>query len=327
MSLNGESSLAKPLTAEDLPEAVLEQAFHWAVIMGDTQVTSTDRKGFQDWLHAHPQHQAAWQRIQVIEQDFALVRRSAKRSSVTLKRLKHLRRERRRLKLGATLALLLTIGLGSWLGGKSWRHDYATGVAEQALLRLPGGALVHLNANTTLDIDLTAQGPQLYLHNGEILVESASAAPADKPRVHTREAVFTPVGTRFLVDHAPGSSELAVTDGKVNIEAQGHRQLSVAGERWRVDESGVHLQTGAGLTPGAWTDNLIEANDARLAEVLEALGQHRHGWIHYHQDVADLRITGVFRVDDTDSALASLEHTLPIQVQMVTDWLVLIRQK
>jgi len=78
------------------------------------------------------------------------------------------------------------------------------------------------------------------------------------------------------------------------------------------------------LRPEAWVEGVVEADDAPLGRVLEALARHRHGWLRYDAAVAQLRVSGVFRLDDTDSALRALEQSLPIRIERTTDWWVTI---
>jgi len=47
--------------------------------------------------------------------------------------------------------------------------------------------------------------------------------------------------------------------------------------------------------------------------------------IQDEQALQGLRVSGVFRLDDTDAALATLADNLPIQVEHFTDLLVVIK--
>ena len=83
---------------------------------------------------------------------------------------------------------------------------------------------------------------------------------------------------------------------------------------------GIEALADDGLEPGGWREGVIEADNARLADVVAALGRYHRGWLRCDPAVAALRVTGVFRVDDIDAALQSLQRTLPLQVQRNTAW-------
>jgi ferric-dicitrate binding protein FerR (iron transport regulator) len=71
---------------------------------------------------------------------------------------------------------------------------------------------------------------------------------------------------------------------------------------------------------GAWVDGLIVTRNMRLADFLSEVGRYRHGYLGCSADVGDLRLSGVFRLEDTDRLLAVVAQTLPVQVRYRTRW-------
>jgi ferric-dicitrate binding protein FerR (iron transport regulator) len=71
---------------------------------------------------------------------------------------------------------------------------------------------------------------------------------------------------------------------------------------------------------GAWADGLIVTRDMRLADFLSEVGRYRHGYLGCSANIADLRLSGVFRLEDTDKLLAILPQTLPVQLRYRTRW-------
>jgi transmembrane sensor len=64
---------------------------------------------------------------------------------------------------------------------------------------------------------------------------------------------------------------------------------------------------------------MLKADDRPLVEVLQALGSWRHGVLQFdEQALQDIRVSGVFRLDDTDAALATLADNLPIRIEHFT---------
>jgi transmembrane sensor len=65
-----------------------------------------------------------------------------------------------------------------------------------------------------------------------------------------------------------------------------------------------------------------------LSDVLQTLAGYRHGLVRFDaQALKDLRVSGVFKLDDTAAALAALADNLPIQVEYFTDLLVVVKPR
>ena len=62
---------------------------------------------------------------------------------------------------------------------------------------------------------------------------------------------------------------------------------------------------------------LMVADDLPLSELVAELERYRRGHLGCAPAVAGLRISGVFRLDDTDAALSAITRTLPVRIQRV----------
>ncbi|WP_022960858.1 FecR/PupR family sigma factor regulator [Halopseudomonas pelagia] len=93
----------------DIPEQVLEQAITWAVALGADGVEAAKRHAFEQWLQAHSLHRTAWQRLQLIESEFAGVRRCQSEGKRVL--LDVVQHRKRRPGLGVSTAGLLILVL------------------------------------------------------------------------------------------------------------------------------------------------------------------------------------------------------------------------
>ncbi|HTF96401.1 MAG TPA: DUF4880 domain-containing protein [Cellvibrio sp.] len=309
--------------AHNIPDDILDQACHWNVVLGDERVCEHDQDSFKQWLESNPLHELAWQRLQMVEQELLPVRPLAQQGSDILQDLASSRRQRKRV-FASAFSIVLLVGISLSLF-PDWRADYVTGKGELQQISLDGGAIIYLDSGVALDVDnnedgMIGDGVVVHLHHGRILVDSSAAAPAHKPRVITDHARFTPVGTRFVVSEQRNRSELVVTQGQVNVDANGNSRVANAGDSLQVSNNAITTHVGNGMTPDAWVDGVIEANNARLGDVLDALSQHRRGWLRYDAGVADLRVNGIFYLKDTDKALTSLSNTLPISIETRAGW-------
>lgn len=316
---------------DDIPQSVLDRAFAWAVVLGSGTAGPDERRAFEAWRAQSAQNRVAWQRVEAIENEFASARAASAGGAAALNRVAEGRaRRRRRFAIGlrCLLPVALIAGLlASWLPGPSWEADHVTDVGERRTIPLPSGAIVHLNSDTAIDIARGDDGVTVHLHHGEMLVDSGRAGVRDKPSAATMDGRFTPLGTRFVVTRGEAGTELAVIHGHVAMAPRGGGATveAAAGTHWRVGRDGIERRAANGLVPGAWVDGIVDADNARLGDVLDALDRHHGGLLRYDSAIADMRVTGLFRVDDPQAALTALERSLPVRVDRTTDWWVRVR--
>lgn len=324
MSVHGEHEVQR---GADIPDDVLDTALQWAVTLGSGTSMETDNEAFATWLAADPAHQAAWRRMQVVEQEFTPARHVEAASSTLDRVAGNRRRVRRRRMLGGIVSALLVVGIVLGSGGlEHWRYDHVTGIGERQRVDFAGGGVMFLNADTVLDVDRHGGDTVVRLHRGEIYVDTRGWLADTKPLVVTVDARLVPVGTRFVVSRDRSGTELSITGGEVAVLGAGGGAsadaivLGRAGESWRIIEGQARRLDATGMDPATWVNGIVEADDAPLGGVLDALGSHRRGWLRYDDAAAKIRVTGVFRLDDTDGALRALERTLPVRVQRLTPW-------
>ena len=312
---------------DQITDTVVEEAIQWAVVMASGTVSPAQRAAFDAWLRRAPAHETAWRRLQEIDGDFSAARAAAGPAKATLAAVRRGRRRKRRAVLGGLSATALLFA-GALAGSDyryRWTADVATGSAERQTLEIAGGGRVHLNGRTSLDIETSTRGTVVRLHEGAIVVQSGSGEAAIG--VSTAQGTFRPVGTRYVVTRIEGATDLSVIAGIVSAApADGSIERRIgAGAAVRIADGEIRHLPATGLRAGAWAGGIIEADDARLGAVLDGLAAHRRGWLLFDGDVAALRVSGVFRLDDTDGALAALERVLPIELDRITAWVVRVR--
>jgi transmembrane sensor len=64
----------------------------------------------------------------------------------------------------------------------------------------------------------------------------------------------------------------------------------------------------------AWVQGRLEIRDRPLSEVIDSLRRYRRGIVHVSAEVADLRLSGLYPLDDSDRTLQLLERSLPIRI-------------
>lgn len=316
-------------TETPIDAAIVRQAISWlARLRGEDGAAL--RRDCEAWQQAHPDHARAWARAQALSEDLGSSFRALpdrERAIDTLQAAAARVLQRRRM---LKLLSLAALGLPSaWLVHQTGvlRADYRTAIGERRRVQLADGSVLDLNTDSAVDLHFDATQRLITLRRGEILIRSGSdaAAISHRPlRVQTRDGLFEAIGTRFLVYQQDQATRLSVEEGIVEItpiDAAAVPALrAAAGSVVVVDRRHAVSAAGKGRDASAWVEGAIVARDWRLADFLAEVARYRSGHVGCDPAVADLRLSGVYRIDDTDRLLAILPRTLPVRVEYRTRW-------
>ena len=297
----------------------LEAAATWYVQLNDGTVSEARQRAWHTWLHASPQHAAAWARVEILQQQWSKMPRQAALSSLGAAKAQR----RDVLKI---LSMLVAVGGCSWLAVeqvpyRSMLAELSTGSRERRSLRLEDGSQLEMNAGTALDIRFDTAQRQIQLYRGEILLQTAQPADPRPLVVQTVDGSVRALGTRFSVRQLPAYTRVGVLQAAVEVRPLRHADQPLrleAGQQATFDRDAV---SAVGLLPAesaAWVQGMLSVNDWPLGDFIEALGRYRPGVLRCDPAVQGLSISGAFRIDDTDTVLENLSKTLPVKVRYVT---------
>lgn len=240
--------------------------------------------------------------------------------------------------------LAACLALGAWLWTQHAREaqlgsfPYRTAPGQQRLVRLAEGSKVTLDADSVLQVELTASRRVLTLERGEAYFEVAK----DRARpfvVHAGATQVTAVGTAFNVRMSENRTVVAVTEGKVEVvaaptlakkaeppaahELAEHRaQLPrltaqvAAGEAVSYVDDGKLPAISAVEAPlaTAWLTGRRQYRDEPLRYVLQDVGRQTGRQIEIEDGAAELRFTGTLNLDNSGAWLRGLSVALPVKV-------------
>ncbi len=315
---------------EQPSDRMINAAAHWLTLLHDDLSTDADREAFELWREADPLHALAVERMR--ELLGSLDELPVAPARVALKQA-FFRPRPTMAARGAQAVALLGVLMCGWIGLENlpvWLADQRTGVGERRELVLSDGSHVQLNSDSALDVKFDGQQRVIELLAGELWVEVAK--DAQRPFVvRTDQGTATALGTRYLVKRdADGSTVVSVLESVVAAKPRAGEVVNVkAGEQTVLRDGDVAKPQAIGdASPDAWTRGLLKVDDRPLSEVLHELASYRHGLVRFdEQALQGLRVSGVFRLDDTDAALATLADNLPIEVERFTDWLVVVKRR
>ncbi|MCP1464010.1 FecR family protein [Pseudomonas sp. S3E17] len=307
-------------------EQIIQQAANWLTRLHDEEVSEAERQAFNAWCQADPRHAVAIERMRSLWGSLDTL--PAQPARLALNRAFAPRRAR-----GAQVMGVLGIVLCGWLSLEHlpvWMADQRTGVGERRQIALEDGSQLQLNSNSAVDVKFDGHQRVIELLQGELWVDVAK--DAQRPFVvRTDQGTATALGTRYLVKRAPdGTTVVTVIESTVAVKGDSSEGVKVAaGQRSILDHGRAQPPQASGNTdPDAWTRGLLKVNDQPLSEVLQTLASYRHGLVRFDaQALQNLRVTGVFKLDDTAAALSTLADNLPIQVEYFTDLLVVVKPR
>jgi transmembrane sensor len=227
------------------------------------------------------------------------------------------------------LKALLLVGMASAAGLGLQQHtalpglmaDYRSPVGQRRRMTLGDGSELQLNTRSAADVRFDGQQRLVRLFEGELQLQVAK-----DPRpllLRSAEGVLRLDQGRFNVRQFSGFSLVSVFDGSASVA--GHALL--AGQQARFAGSGWQAIAPLQRNVGAWVDGMLVASQMRLADFLDELGRYRHGQLGCSEQVADLRISGSYPLDDSERILQMLEVALPVRVRRFTRYWVTIESR
>jgi transmembrane sensor len=316
-------------TLDDIPAGVIDAAIDWTVKLDFNSATADTRQAFEHWLQAAPLHGEAWRRMQRVRQDFAgvppLLALDTLQAATGIRRKTASLQRRQLLKLLGLSAATVTIG---WQGHDAvpWQRfnaDVSTAVGEQRRLPLGDGALVALNTDTAIDRDSAAMPQWIRLRRGELFIATGDTpGPMNVPlRLHTPFGDIEASAAQFVVRLEAERARISVRAGQLRLRP-GYTGIdpvfASSGESWWLGSGAVRPAASLRFDAAGWLDGVIAARDMRLADFLAELARYRHGRISCDPRVADVPVSGVYHIRDTDRALQLLAQTQSLELSFRT---------
>ncbi|MBK5534901.1 FecR family protein [Pseudomonas sp. TH08] len=297
-------------------EAVIDEAAQWMALLQSGDISLAERAAFEAWRVADPRHQ------QIIEQmggGLNLLRNPNLRGVPRHSLLHSLNApSSRRRFISGSLSVLGVALLGGLLGRRyGWlpeAGELATGMGERRDFTLEDGSALTLNARSRVVPLFDHTQRLLALRSGELWVDVAKD-PSRPFVVETEHGRMRALGTKFLVQQSDEFTRLVMLHSQVEVvTASGARQVVEAGESLLFNDLGILSLQRSNGHESAWTQGRLEVRDQPLSEVIDSLRRYRRGIVHVSPEVADLRLSGLYPLDDSDRTLQLLERSLPIRI-------------
>lgn len=316
------------MNIENQHDDVIDNATRWIVLLRSGNASEADWQAYRQWRAQDPRHEQLCAQLETRLGVFKVPIAQGVSGKVLQQALTTPGTSRRKLLQGALACTGVALGASLLVSQRTalgeLTADVSTGTAERRTVSLPDGSELFLNAKSAVDLDFSGPHRIVRLLDGELRVKVATN-PTTPFQLVTPQALIQVLGSDLTVREREGQGLVVALKGALQIARQGLETLQLqTGHEVSYDRYGFSPVRVMSLGAAAWVDGLLEVRDVPLAQIIEALRPYRGGVLRIDPAVAELRVSGMFRLDKTEQVLDTLARTLPIQVLRRSDYWVTV---
>ncbi|MGY1450106.1 FecR family protein [Pseudomonas chlororaphis] len=314
--------------------SITEAAADWAVRLHDGGLSAAEQAELEQWQARDPRHAPAlafarrtWDALGELrlEPELAQPRRAPAARATAVQRP----RRRRFLPRAASAAVLvLAVALGWWQGPHAllrMQADYLTDKGEVRTVHLADGSTVELDSSSAIRLNFNQAQRQVHLLAGSAVFDVAPMGGEESRPfvVESAGGQTRALGTRFVVGRESSQQAwVGVLQHSVAVNLDTPAQQGAServlqeGQSARYNPlSGVVTLDGLDLQRAtSWRRGVLVFDRQPLALVIEQLNRYRPGRVVLgNEALAQRQVSGVFRLDMLDTALATLTRELQVR--------------
>lgn len=286
------------------PDNANRQAADWLARLHADDRAGEDEAAFRAWLGAHPRHAEAFERASAVWESAGGLKGQP---------LSRPRSVSRRTVMASGAAAIVAVG--TTLG---WREAnagvYETDIGEQRRFVLEDGTRVMLDTATRIRFRSRSDTRALWLGTGRVDLDIAADPRPFVIETGARRA-FARTG-RLDVQRDGDRVALTAIDGVVRVDADG-APVSLSPGR-RIAMAGGHPDRLDGPELDdliAWQSGRLAFRDETLARAIAEMNRYsRRPLVASAPAVANMRLSGMYRVGDPEAFARSLAILLPVRV-------------
>ncbi|MGP1717620.1 MAG: FecR family protein [Methylophilus sp.] len=233
------------------------------------------------------------------------------------------KRQRLLKKVGAGMALSLTLAM-SWVIDPVWHsEDMRTLVGQQASYTLKDGSHVALNTNSVLVVEQHLYSRRLHLKQGEALF---TVDHGWRPlTVYANQTQIRDIGTIFNVRNTAQGAVVTVVEGSVEVRTT-HAQRILTRDISVTTQAGMISESRCTSANIAWQQGRLVFDGTPLADVVLELQRYHRGKIKIADArVAQYRLSGEYDINAIDALIDTLPEIMPLRVARQSDDTIVIR--
>ena len=312
--------------------SITEAAAEWAVRLHAGALTDQEQAELRHWIACDSRHEAA---LRFAEQTWAALGEVHKEEPVRRQRpsaatLPVRRSTRRRPWHRAAAVALVVVAAGvGWVRGPDMllrmQADYITQKGEMRTVHLADGSKVELDSASAIRLDYDGVQRRISLIQGAAIFDVAPMVGGENRPfvVQSAGGQTRALGTRFVVEREGDSQAwVGMLQHSVEVSLQATPKKGAA-DRVLKEGQAARYSPQEGIVPldqfdveraTSWRRGVLIFDRQPLANVIEQLNRYRPGRIVLTDaQLGDREVSGVFRLDMLDTALATLTQELQVQ--------------
>jgi transmembrane sensor len=305
---------------------IIDTAAAWMARLWADDVSPEDKQACEHWRQQNPEHEQAWQILASMAKRFDRLPEHAANSALLTSTPNSSRRQF--LQWVGIFVGSASMGFGIhktdvWQQAMS---DYSTAIGETRDVQLADGSHLQLNTDTAIDVVFNGKQRLIHLNQGEVFISTGHAAEfVNQPFiVMTAQGQIEALGTQFNVRQDANITEVTVIQDRVLIHHSQQQLTLNAGEKIRFNQHQLAKVLKADPAITSWRQHKLVAEQMPVSQFINELSRYRSGILRCDDAVADLKVSGVFPLNDTDKALQQMAQALPVSIHSRTRYWVTI---
>jgi transmembrane sensor len=303
----------------------LREAADWLARLRADNRSWQDERGFQAWLAADPRNAVAFEAVNATWESAGALSRDLRDGTVDLEPSMN----RRVLLAGGVGAFVALAGSFAFLQSAE-AEVYQTNVGEQKHVLLHDGTAVFLDTDTKLVVNFSDKNRIVDLRYGR--ANFRVAPDAKKRGFAVKAAQKLVLGTRSVFDVGRDGDRISILliEGRATVEngaadsngshllSDGERLIFSSGQLVKLDRPDLQPLL-------AWHTGQAMFENSTLSDVV--LEMNRYSTVKLEIDdarLANMKVSGVYRVGDNAHFARSLQRLLPIAIRVVDDRIELV---
>jgi transmembrane sensor len=305
------------MSRDPVQDEVIEEAILWMVRLQSGEFCPQEQQELDRWRALSTRHEQAFQQLTGgLEQVQASPWRN--RPGGQLLRAIEVPSSRRQFVRNslAVAGLALGVGLIGRLStaGLALPGDLYTATAERRSWQLEDGSRLDLNARSSVTPQVNGTQRLLRLRQGELLVQIAGD-PRLPFLIDTAAGRIQANAGRILVREEADAIRLVTLDSNAQLAPLNASSRALdARQTLLFNRHGVLTQAPMQRSETAWLDGWLEVRNQPLSWVVQAIRPYRRGILRLDPAVANLRVSGLYPLDNTRQTLEMLASSLPISI-------------
>jgi transmembrane sensor len=309
-----------------------DEAARWVVRHGEGALTPAEQTQFDAWKQANPAHGDAFARLSGHWNDLDML--AALADTPAEKPVWQRPALWAGVGMAAAVVFAAIVGLNQFTRPATEAHQvaenpglgvYRTRVGDQEKITLADGSIVTLNTASRIEARMNEQERTVRLLEGEAYFEVAHD-PNRPFRVYAGDGVTVAIGTAFSVRLEKDKVHVVVSEGKVaysrvaDVSQPEPVAFVTAGEAALFGDNVVidRIDLAEIDRKLSWTDGKLIFSGDPLSSVVADISRYTDIDFEFAtQDLADMRVGGVFGLGEVDDMLEALETNFGVRAERI----------